>query len=106
MRNISKRFFAFFLTLIIIFGGCLQFLPTVIRAEETKNFSQSAYNFEYENLLLDVGDGTTPLLSRDSAYNTISGRNGGKASSSGAILDPVLFSGKNELTFSIQTLKN
>ena len=103
MRNISKRFFAFFLTLIIVFGGCLQFLPTVIRAEETKNFSQSAYNFEYENLLLDVGDGTTPLLSRDAAYNTISGRNGGKASSSGAILDPKLFSGKNELTFSFWT---
>ena len=74
-----------------------------MRAEETKNFSQSAYNFEYENLLLDVGDGTTPLLPRDGDYNTVTGRNGGKASSSGAKLDPVLFAGKNDLTLSFWT---
>ncbi len=100
MRNIPKRFFAFFIAFIIVFGGFMQFLPTVMRAEETKNFSQSAYNFEYQNLLLDVGDGTTTLLPRDSDYNTVTGRNGGKASSSGAKLDPVLFAGKSDLTLS------
>lgn len=88
------------MALILVSGIVFQTLPAFA---ETESFTHSAYNFEYDNLLLDIGDGTYPLLSRTSAYKTADGRNGSVASSDGAVLNPELFSGKDEFTLSFWT---
>lgn len=99
MNNKLKRYFSFLCAILISFGIISQIIYIPATAEE-KNFSHSAYTFEYENLLLDSGDGKYPLLSKDGDYDTASGRGGGKASSGGAKIDPSLFSNNNEFTLS------
>lgn len=106
LTNRLNRFAAFFFAVLIFSGMVFQFASFYVNAEETDSFSQSAYTFEYENLLLDVGDGTYPLLAKEGDYATVTGRGGSTAVSNGAILDPALFTGKTGLTFSFWTVFN
>lgn len=106
LTNRLNKFAAFFFAVLIFSGMVFQFASFYVNAEETDSFSQSAYTFEYENLLLDVGDGTYPLLAKEGDYATVTGRGGSTAVSNGAILDPALFSGKTGLAFSFWTVFN
>lgn len=100
MNNILKRSLVFFFAALFFVMTAFSSGITVFVAEE-KPFTHSAYNFEYDNPLLDIGDGNFPLLPKDGDYDiSDTGRNGSKASSNGAVLSPELFSDKTSLTVS------
>lgn len=103
LKNRTRKISALLCAVLIFSGTASVFAPSTVSAAE-KTFAQSAYTFEYENLLLDVGDGTYPLIEKENKYTTVSGRDGGKASSSGAVLSPEMFTGKDELTLSFWTV--